>query len=116
MVDASDFYEILGVARDADERTIKKAYFTLVRRHPPETHPTEFQRLREAYEVLSNPESRAEYDAVPQYDARDAHAHLADRLQAATDAIDNSDWPRAQAELTAVLDEKPDLHFARDLL
>ncbi|HEX4458907.1 MAG TPA: DnaJ domain-containing protein, partial [Polyangia bacterium] len=116
MADPTSFYHILGVNRDADERAIKTAYFTLVRKHPPETHATEFQRLREAYEILSNPESRAEYDAVPQYDARDSHAHLADKLQAATDAIDNGDWPRAQAELTAVLDEKPDLHFARDLL
>lgn len=114
MADPTSFYQILGVARDADERAIKTAYFTLVRKHPPETHAVEFQRLREAYEILSNPESRAEYDAVPQYDAHGAH--VAAKLQAATEAIDGGDWPRAQAELTAVLDEKPDLHFARDLL
>src|ERR1700761_3137624 len=114
MVDASDFYEILGVARDADERTIKKAYFTLVRRHPPETHPTEFQRLREAYEVLSNAQSRAEYDAV---DASDQFGgELSARLKAATDAMDASDWPRAQTELEVVLAQQPGLHFARDLL
>jgi tetratricopeptide (TPR) repeat protein len=116
MADPTSFYQILGVDRDADERTIKKAYFTLVRKHPPETHAAEFQRLREAYEILSNPQSRAEYDAVPTYDAPGTAAHLAVQLRAAVEAMDQSDWPRAQGELTAVLDEKPDLHFARDLL
>src|SRR5437660_1122066 len=58
------FYEVLGVDKTADERSIKKAYFTLVRKYPPETHPEEFKKIREAYEVLSNPVSRKDYDAL----------------------------------------------------
>src|ERR1700742_5017548 len=96
------FYEILGIAHDADERAIKKAYFTLVRRHPPETHPLEFQRLREAYEVLSNRQSRADYDAVDELDRYGAD--VAARLRHATEAIDGGDWPTAERELTTVLD------------
>ncbi len=49
-----DPYEVLGVARDADARAVKAAYFALVREFPPETHPEDFQRLREAYEFLSD--------------------------------------------------------------
>ncbi len=108
------FYEILGIERGADERAVKKAYFALVRKFPPETHPEEFKRIREAYEVLSNPQSRADYDAVDKFDQYGAE--LSARLKAGTEAMDHADWPRAQAELIAVLEQQPQLHFARDLL
>jgi len=60
-----DYYKIVGVARDADERTIKKAY----RRAAKSAHPdkggseAKMAALNEAYEVLSNPELRARFDA-----------------------------------------------------
>jgi tetratricopeptide (TPR) repeat protein len=111
---SESFYDVLGIDRTADERAIKKAYFARVRRHPPETHPEEFQRIREAYEVLSNPQSRADYDAVNRYDQYGAAT--AARLQAATAAMDIADWSHAQVELIAVLEQEPQLHFARDLL
>jgi len=63
-----DYYEILGVARDADETTIKKAF----RQRAMELHPDrnredphaeeKFKELGEAYQVLSDPERRATYD------------------------------------------------------
>lgn len=63
-----DYYEILGVGRDASEKEIKKAFRALARQlHPdvntsdPETE-ARFKEAAEAYEVLSNPESRATYD------------------------------------------------------
>ena len=65
---SSNHYEVLGVEKTADERTVKKAYFALVRQYPPETHPEEFKKIREAYEVLSDAESRKEYDSISQYD------------------------------------------------
>src|SRR5215831_6805898 len=111
---AVNFYEVLGVAKDADERAIKKAYFGLVRKYPPETHPEEFKRIREAYEVLSNPQSRADYDAVNQYDQYGAE--VSTHLKAGTEAMEQSDWGRAQNEFIAVLEQQPQLHFARDLL
>jgi len=109
-----NFYEALGIDRSADERAVKKAYFALVRKYPPETHPEEFKRIREAYEVLSNPSSRADYDAVNQYDQYGAD--LSARLKAGTEAMDNADWSRAANEFIAVLEQQPQLHFARDLL
>ena len=62
-----DYYELLGVARDADETTIKKAFRRLARRlHPDVSEEPEaearFREVTEAYEVLSNSETRALYD------------------------------------------------------
>lgn len=64
----SEYYEVLGVARDADTATIKKAY----RRQAIENHPDKnpgdpgaeerFKAAAEAYAVLSDPEKRARYD------------------------------------------------------
>lgn len=63
-----DAYEVLGVARDADEREIKKAFRTLARElhpdvnsHDPEAEE-KFKEAGEAYEILSDPERRAVYD------------------------------------------------------
>ncbi|MCU1282199.1 MAG: hypothetical protein JWM53_5745, partial [bacterium] len=111
---AHNFYEVLGIDHAADERAIKKAYFALVRKFPPETHPEDFKRIREAYEVLANPQSRADYDAVNEYDRYGAEVSA--HLKAGTEAMEHADWPTAQSELIAVLEQQPQLHFARDLL
>src|SRR5436305_531695 len=63
-----DYYEVLGVARDADDATIKKAFRRLARelhpdvnRHDPDAED-KFKEAAEAYEVLSDAERRATYD------------------------------------------------------
>lgn len=48
-----DYHEILGVPLDADQKTIKRAYFKLVRQYSPEKDPEQFQKIREAYENLT---------------------------------------------------------------
>ncbi len=62
-----DFYEVLGVARDADEREIRKAFRTLARELHPDVNPEpdaeeKFKELAEAHEVLSDADRRATYD------------------------------------------------------
>jgi len=63
-----DFYEILGVARDADDAEIKRAFRRRARELHPDVNPDDpgaearFKELAEAYEVLSNADSRAAYD------------------------------------------------------
>jgi curved DNA-binding protein CbpA len=57
-----DPYAVLQIDRRADENTIKKAYFRLVRQYPPEQEPEKFQEIRVAYDLLRTPESRAKID------------------------------------------------------
>lgn len=61
-VSVEDPYVVLGIPRDADHETIKRAYFEQVRAHPPETDPDQFKRIRAAYEKLRTPERRARAD------------------------------------------------------
>ncbi|WP_347253292.1 molecular chaperone DnaJ [Leminorella grimontii] len=63
-----DYYEILGVGRDADEREIKKAYKRLAMKHHPDRNQGDkdseekFKEIKEAYEVLTDPQKKAAYD------------------------------------------------------
>jgi len=64
---ARDLYEILGVRRSASAEAIKRAYRRLVKRYHPDLNPHRgasemFLDVKEAYEVLSNPLLRREYD------------------------------------------------------
>jgi curved DNA-binding protein CbpA len=61
-----NYYVVLGIAEDADEETIRSAFRALARRYHPDvgagSSPVEFQRAREAYEALTDPERRRRYD------------------------------------------------------
>ncbi|GAC1574212.1 MAG: molecular chaperone DnaJ [Candidatus Elarobacter sp.] len=64
----ADYYQTLGVARDADESTIKRAYRQLARKYHPDvaadkaSAESHFKEINEAYEVLSDAQKRANYD------------------------------------------------------
>jgi len=68
MRDFKDYYQVLGVSRDADEKEIKAAYRKLARKYHPDVNPGDkaaeekFKEINEAYQVLSDPEKRAAYD------------------------------------------------------
>ena len=64
-----DYYQTLGVAREASQDEIKQAYRKLARKHHPDLNKeadaeARFKEIGEAYEVLKDPEKRAAYDAV----------------------------------------------------
>lgn len=60
----SNHYDILGVARDSDAETIKRAYRKLAGQHHPDRggDTARFQEIQNAYETLSDPNRRAQYD------------------------------------------------------
>ena len=63
----ADFYQILGVTRDADADTLKSAYRKLARQYHPDVNKDpgaedKFKEIGKAYEALANPETRARYD------------------------------------------------------
>ena len=63
-----DYYEVLGVEKNADEAAIKKAYRVLAKKYHPDMNPgdknaeAKFKEASEAYAVLSDPEKRRQYD------------------------------------------------------
>ena len=68
MADKRDYYEVLGVSRDADDATIKKAYRKLAKKYHPDINPgdkeaeAKFKEASEAYAVLSDAQKRKQYD------------------------------------------------------
>ena len=63
-----DYYEVLGVDKNADEATIKKAYRQLAKKYHPDMNPGDkeaekkFKEASEAYAILSDAEKRRQYD------------------------------------------------------
>ena len=68
MADKRDYYEVLGVDRNADDAALKKAYRSLAKKYHPDTNPgdkeaeAKFKEASEAYAILSDPDKRRQYD------------------------------------------------------
>lgn len=67
-MEKKDYYEVLGITRNADEKEIKRAYRKLAKKYHPDTNPGDkqaeqkFKEITEAYNVLSDPEKKKLYD------------------------------------------------------
>ena len=55
-------YTVLGIPRSASPEAVKKAYFSLIRKHSPEKDPQGFKRIRLAYDSLRDMDKRSETD------------------------------------------------------
>lgn len=68
MAEKRDYYEVLGVSRNADDAEIKKAYRALAKKYHPDTNPgdkeaeAKFKEASEAYAILSDPDKKRQYD------------------------------------------------------
>jgi curved DNA-binding protein len=89
MATKRDYYEVLGVKRDASDKEIRQAYRRLARKYHPDLNPNDkgsedsFKGISAAYEVLSDKEKRAKYD---RYGHDWAHAEQAEAARAASGA------------------------------
>lgn len=106
---SDDLYERLGVSREAAGDDIKRAYRALVRMYPPERAPEEFKRIRMAYETLSDPRSRQEYDTAPD-------PALQRLMHAAAQAMDVQDYVEAERNLKLILVQDPTIDYVRNML
>ena len=61
---AQDPYRVLGIRSTATQAEIKRAYFGLIRQHPPETEAETFKLIRAAYEKIKDTQRRAETDLL----------------------------------------------------
>lgn len=91
MADGADFYEILGVARGASVEEIQRAYRKLARTYHPDVNKDpgaerRFQEIAEAYDVLSDPETRRRYDA------------FGPDFRQVPEGVDPGTWARARRE------------------
>lgn len=86
MKTAKDLYKLLELSKEASQEDVRRAYRRLVREHHPDANPEDsraeerFKEIQQAYEILSDPEKRREYDR---------------RLS--TSSSESSDRPRARA-------------------
>jgi len=85
-----DYYTVLGVARDAGDTELKRAFRELARKHHPDVSPDNngeaFREINEAYAVLSDPEARARYD---RWGHQDDPGGLSAVVEAAQDIIND---------------------------
>ncbi len=72
---SKNYYDILGVSENASEEEIKKAFRSLAKKYHPDrnkgdkTAEDRFKEISEAYETLSDPKKRQEYDTLRKYGA-----------------------------------------------
>ena len=79
----ADFYQLLGVARDADADTLKRTYRRLARQYHPDVNKEpgaedKFKEIGRAYEVLSDPQTRSRYDQFGEAGVSGAGAGMPD--------------------------------------
>jgi len=106
-----DYYGTLNIPKSATVADIKKAYFGLVRKYPPDRHPETFMKIREAYEVLVDENTRRQYDEVDSMPV-----DVKPYLDAGRQALDRGDTEEAIRLLERVIKSHPHFSVVNSLL
>ncbi|MCL1790812.1 MAG: DnaJ domain-containing protein [Peptococcaceae bacterium] len=104
-MDYKDYYKILGVSPEADDKTIKRAYRDLAKKYHPDQNPNDksaeakFKEVSEAYQAVSDPAKRRKYDSLRQdYESWQRYG--------ARDSFDWSAWGQPGAENYRAMSEE----------
>ena len=106
-------YDLLDITEDASDKDVREAFKGKVREHPPEQDPEGYKLLREAYDILSNPVARREYDNLSEFGDR------IEQLQEEANEIlqsEEPDYDRAVQLLKQAVVLGPDIGILRDML
>jgi curved DNA-binding protein CbpA len=106
-----NYYELLNVERSADANEIKRAYFSAVKLHSPDSDPEGFKAIRIAYETLFDQKKRAEYDAF-----FTVSGDIQNDLLAARELIRQNKYKQAVEFLTELSGKNPDSADVKRLL
>ncbi|WP_461256899.1 J domain-containing protein, partial [Treponema sp. R80B11-R83G3] len=98
-----NYYELLNIERGANANEIKRAYFSAVKIHSPDSDPEGFKAIRTAYETLYDPKKRIEYDAYFV-----TSGNLQNELLAAHELIEENKYRQATDFLTELSEKNPD--------
>jgi len=112
-----NYYELLNIDRDADGNEIKRAYFSAVKLHSPDSDPEGFKAIRIAYETLSNQKKRDEYDAYfVAGDGSEIATDMQNDLLAARAMMRENKYKQALEFMTELSGKNPDSTEAKRLL
>lgn len=104
-------FDVLGIAPTLRADVIKRAYFTLLARHPPHADPVGFARLRAAYDALGTPAARTAFvlsaplDRAALWEARASEAELAEARAAQMPCVEHHRTQRRIAGFVYALAE-----------
>lgn len=107
----NELYEELNVAPEATAEEIKRSFFKLVRQHPPEKDPEKYKAIRHAYDTLSDPRSRADYDAL-----QDAGDEIASLFEEGEGLMEEGEWEDAISAFKRIVVLMPGADTARNLI
>ena len=106
-----DYYEILDITVNASQAEIKKAYFKLVRKYPPDRYEEEFMTIREAYEILSDEKTREQYDSLHKMDP-----FIKSNYEYAKEFIEEDELDKAIKVLEELTKHVPEVNVVKILL
>ena len=111
-----NYYELLNIGRGADSNDIKRAYFSAVKLHSPDSDPEGFKALRTAYETLSNDKNRSLYDSYFISTAGETASEIQNELLKGHELIRENRYSQAETLLNELVKKYPDSAEARRLL
>ncbi|GGJ87778.1 hypothetical protein GCM10007063_07770 [Lentibacillus kapialis] len=101
--DEQSYYKILGTTANISQRRVKEKYVEAVKKHPPETDPEQFEKIRQAYETLKDPVKRKQYDISRKYGGK-----IEKMLDQASSYVFKENYKKAAQIYDDVLQLNPD--------